>query len=106
MTVELNWESMLTVAGVASWTWIWLRLVIRPWLQKQENNWWYPAAMNSTAIVVGWIGALLATLIPGFNYESVFNAVLLGLGGAVIAVGGNEIVGNMAKWYTDRKNGS
>ena len=103
MNVELNSADLLVVAGNGAFVWMFLRLLVRPWLIRVVAEWWYPAAMNTAAVFIGLAGALAATVILGFNYENVLNGVLVALGGAVIAVGGNEVVGNMLAWYSAKK---
>ncbi len=102
MNIDLTSTDLLTVAGNGAFVWMVLRLV-RSWLKPRAKAWWYPAAMNSIAIGIGLVGALAATAVLGFSYENILNGVLVALGGAIIAVGGNEMVENMASWFGKRK---
>ena len=95
MNVELNSADLLVVAGNGAFIWMVLYLFVRPWLKRRAKSWWYPGVMNAFAGGVGLLGALAATALPGYSYENILNAVLVALGGALVAVGGNEVVGNM-----------
>ncbi len=103
MNIDLTSTDLLAVAGNGAFVWMVLQLLVRPWLKPKAKAWWYPAAMNSVAVGVGMVGALAATAVLGFSYENILNGVLVALGGAIIAVGGNEMVENMASWYGKRK---
>ena len=102
MDIELNSADLLAVAGNGAFVWMVLQLLIRPWFKPRAAEWWYPAAMNAIAVGVGLIGAIAAVAVLGFSYENILNGVLVALGGAVVAIGGNEMVENMAKWYSGR----
>ncbi len=102
MNVELNSADLLVVAGNGAYIWMVMYLLVRPWLKRKAASWWYPAAMNTIAFGVGLLGALGASALPGYSYENVLNAFLVALGGALAAVGGNEVVGNMLKWYSKK----
>ena len=104
MNTDLTSLDLLAVAGNGAFVWIVLQLLVRPWLKPKAGEWWYPAAMNSMAVGIGLLGAMLATAVLGFTYENILNGVLVALGGAVIAVGGNEMVGNMLSWYSGRND--
>ena len=103
MNVELNSADLLVVAGNGAFIWMVLKLLVRPWLKPRANEWWYPAVMNLIAVVIGLVGAIAAVAVLGFSYENILNGVLVALGGALAAVGGNEVVGNMLKWYSAKK---
>ena len=103
MNIEITTATILTVAGNGAFIWIVLQLLVRPWLKPRAAAWWYPAAMNSIAGGLGLLGALAATALPGYSYENILNAVLVALGGTLAAIGGNEMVGNMLQWYSERK---
>jgi hypothetical protein len=106
MNIEITTATMLTVAGNGAFIWIVLQFLVRPWLKPRAKEDNYPAIMNSIAFGVGLIGAIAATAIMGFSYENIVNGVLIALGGMVVAVGGDEVIGNMASWYTARKGNS
>jgi hypothetical protein len=103
MNVELNSADLLVVAGNGAFIWMVLKLLVRPWFKPRAAEWWYPAAMNLIAVVIGLIGAIAAVAVLGFSYENILNGVLVALGGAVIAIGGNEMVENMVGWYSAKK---
>lgn len=105
MNIELTSKDLLVVAGNGAFIWMVMWLLVRPWFKKlrEAKLWWYPAAMNSIASGLGLFGALAATALPGYSYENILNAVLVALGGTLAAVGGNEVAGNMLKWYSVRK---
>ena len=103
MNIELTSTDLLVVPLNGAFIWIILQLLVRPWFRPRAAEEWYPAAMNTIAVFIGLVGAIAATAIPGYSYENILNAVLVGLGGAVVAIGGNEMVGNMASWYSDRR---
>ena len=103
MNIDLASADLLVVAGNGAFIWIILQLLVRPWLKPRAGEWWYPAAMNTVAVGIGLVGAIAATAILGFSYENILNGVLVALGGAVVAVGGNEMVENMLTWYSSRK---
>jgi hypothetical protein len=101
--VELTSSNLLTVAGNAAFIWLVLRLFVKPWLKNRypskpggQTNPSYAAWMNVAAGIIGVIGAILASIIPGVTYSGVLDAVLVGLGGAAVAVGLNEGLGNVA----------
>ncbi len=100
MDIELTNADLLVVAGNGAFIWIVMRMLVRPWLVKVTDAWWYPGSMNLAAVIIGLAGAFAATALPGFSYANILNAVLVALGGAVVAVGGNEMIGNMLKWYS------
>ena len=102
MDIELASADLLVVAGNGAFIWMVMRLFVRPWLNRKAESWWYPAAMNSIAGGLGLLGALAATALPGYSYENILNAVLVALGGTLAAIGGNEMVGNMLQWYSER----
>ena len=103
MNIELTTNNLLTVAGNAAFIWLVLRLLIKPWLRVRypalpdgRTNPNYSGLMNVAAVVVGLIGAIAASFVPAVSYASILDAILIGLGGAALAVGLNEGVGNMA----------
>ncbi len=102
MNIDLTSADLLVVAGNGAFVWMVLRLLVHPWLKPRKAKLNYPAVMNSIAVGIGLVGAIAATAVLGFSYENILNGVLVALGGALIAVGGNEAVGNMASWFGKR----
>ena len=103
MDIEITTVTILTVAGNGAFIWIVLQFLVRPWLKPRAAAWYYPALMNTIAVFIGLIGAIAATVILGLTYENILNGILVALGGAIVAVGGDTMVGNMAGWYSGRK---
>ncbi len=105
MNIDLTSTDLLAVAGNGAFVWMVLQLLVRPWLKPKADKLNYPGVMNLIAVGVALIGAIAATVVLGLSYENILNGVLVALGGAIIAVGGNEMVENMAGWYGKRNNG-
>jgi hypothetical protein len=100
--IELTTSNLLTVVGNAGLIWLVLRLLVKPGLKMRyptgpngPTNPSYAAWMNVAAVGIGLIGAVAASIIPGVTYSGILDAILVGLGGAALAVGLNEGVGNI-----------
>lgn len=91
LDLVLNAEVLVTIAGNAVFVALILLLLIKPVLNNLVSEKWYGLAMNGAALVIGILGAVLAQLVFSVDYASIFNAVLVGIGGAAVAVYGYEV---------------
>lgn len=99
---ELTVEGLLTVAGNGAFVLLVLQLLVKPWLKPDEGDdspaaKRYPAYMNLAAVAVGLIGAVAAQAVIGFEYAGVLQAILVGLGGAAVAIGSYELGDNLSR---------
>ena len=101
--IELSKEALLTVGGVAVFVALLTQLLVKPALRKLKEKGWYDILLNGISVVLGIGGAVLAQAAVGsLEYASIFDAVLVGLSGAALAVLGYEGVKN-AKAYLGEK---
>lgn len=92
--IELSVLDLATVGGCAAVTAILLQLAIKPLIENLNIGKWQPLAVNVSAVLVS-VGFALAAVFTGqVSYELGLQAVLTGLGGAVVATSGYEVVKN------------
>ncbi len=100
--IDLTKEALLTVGGVALFVALVIQL-FKPSLKKFADKDWYDLVINVVSVVLGIGGAVAAQAAVGsLEYASVFDAVLVGISGAAVAVFGYEGVKN-AKAYLGSK---
>lgn len=97
----LTWEQVRTVGGLALVVAVLVELA-KPYIRHWGADLW----VNLAALVVAWAISFLGTCIfRGTGAEALFEAFLLGVGGAAGATLGYEVVKNLAQFVSQIREG-
>lgn len=92
--------ALLTAGGVAVTVYILVQLLVKPWLRRKypEQGADYEATMNGVALalaeVIAFAAAMILTPRPEWTGQMFLTAFLVGLAGAVAAIGAHEALSN------------
>lgn len=99
MDVEFTVEMLRTSLGVGVVGGALISIAVKPFLDRFSQNEdvmaWRGVIINLSALVICIALSLAAAAVFGFTYETGLQAFLTGLGGALVATGGFEVVKNV-----------
>ena len=100
--IDLTKEALLTVGGVATFVLIVTQLLKRV-IKTYEERGWHDIVLTVGSVVLGVGAALFAKAAVGpIEYASAFDAVLVGLSGAAVAVFGYEGIKNTLSYINSK----
>lgn len=110
-------QQLLTTGGVAAALYVFMELFVKPWMRKRyeagpdgkvpaEHLDTYNALMNTSAGLFGILFAVLAAIAyppeEGLTLAVFLTAGLVGIGGAILAVGTHNIATNFNKRFLEQ----